>query len=167
MKGTVTRGTARFRPETGLLWLAGFLILLGVVVYAVDRGGQVYFLPSWLAYGAAHSVFGPLGGHLPSFVHTLAFIAITAAALWPWPRLLPVICIAWLVIECAFEVGQAYPLGDRIADSVPAWVHGVPVLEAIPDYFARGTFDPFDVLAIGLGAIVAYLGLRHMQTGAN
>ena len=83
VKGTVTRGTARFRPETGLLWLAGFLILLGVVVYAVDRGGQVYFLPSWLAYGAAHSVFGPLGGHLPSFVHTLAFIAITAAALWP------------------------------------------------------------------------------------
>ena len=163
----MTTGAGRIRPEASLLWLGGFLILLGVVVYAVDRGGAVYFLPSWLAHDTAHPVFGPLGGQLPSFVHTLAFIVITTAILWPWPRLLPVRCVVWLIIECTFEVGQAYPLGDRIADSVPAWVHDVPVLEAIPDYFARGTFDPLDVLAIGLGVVVAYLGIRRVQLGAN
>ena len=162
----MTTGAGRSRPETSLMWLAGFLLLLGAIVYAVDRSGNVYFLPGSLAFGEATPVFGSLGEHLPSLVHTLAFIAITTAVLWPWPRLLPVTCLSWLAIECAFELGQIDAIGDRIAAGTPAWVHGVPVLEEIPDFFAQGTYDPLDVLAIGLGAIVAYLGLRWIQKGA-
>ena len=158
----MTTGAGRYRPETSLLWLAGFLLLLGAIVYAVDRGGNVYFLPDSLTHGEVNPVLGSLAEHLPSLVHTLAFIAITTAVLWPWPRLLPVTCLSWLVIECAFELGQIDAIGDRIAASTPAWVHGVPVLEEIPDFFAQGTYDPLDVLAIGLGAIVAYLGLRYV-----
>ena len=162
----MTTGAGRYRPETSLLWLAGLLLLLGAIVYAVDRGGNVYFLPNSLAHDIAIPVFGSLGEHLPSFVHIVAFIAISTAVLWPWPRLLPVTCLSWMAIECAFELGQIDAIGDRIAYSTPAWVHGVPVLQEIPEFFARGTYDPLDVLAIGLGVVVAYAGLRCMQKGA-
>jgi hypothetical protein len=52
----------------------------------------------------------------------------------------------WFVVECAFEIGQRVPLGARIAAVTPAWFADFPVLEAIPAYFARGTFDPLDIL---------------------
>ena len=155
------------KPEIGLLWLAAMLLAAGVMVYALDRGGAAYFLPTWLARETGPPLFGLLGDHLPTFVHSLAFILITAAVLWPWPRLLPAICITWFAIECAFELGQLELLGRHVADSVPAWLHGVPVLEAIPDYFALGTFDPLDILSIALGAVIAYLGIRHMRFGAT
>jgi len=151
--------------EASLLWLAGLLLVLGVIVYALDRGGSTDFLPAWLTREAGPSIFGFAGKHLPTFVHTLAFILITAAVLWPWPRLLPAICGIWVFIECAFELGQLEPFGERIAGVVPAWFDGVPLLDATPGFFASGTFDPLDILSIGLGAITAYLIVRCLQQG--
>ena len=77
------------RPEVGMLLLATLLLAFGVLVYVLDRGGAVYFLSTWTATLGESNVFGPLGDHLPTFVHTLAFILITAAILRPWPRQLP------------------------------------------------------------------------------
>ena len=74
------------RPEVGMLLLAILLLAFGVLVYVFDRGGAVYFLSTWTATLAESNAFGPLGDHLPTFVHTLAFILITAAILRPWPR---------------------------------------------------------------------------------
>ena len=149
------------------LWLAAALLGLGVLVYALDRGGTAYFLPDWLARAAGPTVFGTLGAHLPTFVHPFAFVLITAVILRPAPRQLLLICGAWFVIECAFEVGQWSPLGERIADAVPVWFDGVPLLEATGNYFSRGTFDPLDILSIALGVIGAYLVLRFAQRGDN
>lgn len=152
---------------SGLLWLAAVVLGLGVLVYALDRGGTVYFLPDWLARTAGPSVFGALGAHLPTFVHPFAFALITAVILQPAPRQLSLICGAWFVIECAFEVGQWSPLGQRIAASVPAWFDGVPLLEATGAYFSRGTFDPLDILSIALGVVCAYFVFRFAQRGDN
>lgn len=161
----LTGGT--YCPEVRLIWLAALFLSIGIVVYAVDRGGAAYFLPAWLATEADRSLFGSLGAHLPTFVHTLAFILVTAAALWPWPRLLPAICVWWFAIEIAFEFGQRAPLGERLAAMTPAWFADLPVLEAIPSYFARGTFDPLDILSIGLGVIGGYLVVRRVESGGD
>ncbi len=150
-----------------MLWIAALLLGVGVLVYALDRTGGTYFLPAWLVRNNGPSVFGAVGAHLPTFVHSFAFVLITAAVLRPWPRLLPGICVAWFVIECAFEIGQWEPLGARIAAGVPAWFDGLPVLEATGAYFSRGTFDPLDIFSIGLGVIGAYAVARRVYTGGE
>ncbi|MFW2403923.1 MAG: hypothetical protein ACN4GT_04080 [Gammaproteobacteria bacterium] len=155
----------KFGSEVRLFWLATLLLIIGIIVYAVDRGGAAYFLPGWLATDGETAIFGPLGDRLPTFVHTLAFILITAAVLWPWPRLLPVTCVAWFVIECLFEIGQHESFAERIADAMPAWFDGIPVLEATPAYFVSGTFDWLDIVSIGLGAVTAYLLVRFVRKG--
>lgn len=153
------------RPEVGMLLLATLLLATGVVVYALDRGGEVYFLYGWTAAPAKTPIFGPLGEHLPTFLHTLVFILITAAVLRPWPRLIPGICAAWFVIECLFELGQMAPFDGHIAAAVPAWFESVPVLRITADYFIGGTFDALDIVSITLGAIVAYPLIRICLQG--
>ena len=88
-----------------MLFLAAILSAVGVVVYALDRGGSVHFLAGWWDLPAV-SVFGPLAGLLPTFLHTLVFIIITAAILRPWPRTLPATCCTWFLFECLFEVAR-------------------------------------------------------------
>ncbi|MBT8442975.1 MAG: hypothetical protein KJO76_11355 [Gammaproteobacteria bacterium] len=160
---TLTGG--KFGPEVRLFWLAALFLTIGIVVYAVDRGGAVYFLPDWLATDGETSIFGTVGDRLPTFVHTLAFILITAAVLWPWPRSLPAICAGWFALECLFEIGQHEVLGQHIAAAVPGWFDGLFLLEATPAYFTSGTFDWLDILAIGLGAVAAYLLVRKIREG--
>lgn len=150
-----------------MLWIAALVLFVGILVYVLDRAGTAYFLPTWLTRDGGPAVFGALGAHLPTFVHSFAFVLITAAVLLPWPRLLPAICTGWFALECAFEFGQRAPLGERIASMMPAWFAGLPVLEATPAYFARGTFDPLDILSIGLGVIGGYLVVRRVESGGD
>jgi len=149
------------KTEFSLLWLAALSLGLGVLVYALDRSGTAYFLPSWLGRDAGPAAFGQLGRHLPTFVHPFAFVLITVAVLRPPPRLLPAVCVTWFAIESGFELGQLGPYGERIATAVPEWFEGTPLLGATSSYFSRGTFDPLDVLAIGLGVVGAYYVVRH------
>jgi hypothetical protein len=157
--------TGRRRSEVSLLALALLLLTTGITVYVLDRGGAAYFLPDWAAGRTAPPIFGLLGDYLPTFIHTLAFILITAAVLWPWPRLLPGICAAWVFIESLFEVGQLATQDSHIAAAVPAWFDGVPVLEVTADYFIRGTYDPLDLVSIGIGAVIAYAVICIIQQG--
>jgi len=151
------------KTEISLLWLAALLLGLGVLVYALDRSGTAYFLPSWLGRDPGPAVFGQLGRHLPTFVHPFAFVLISVAVLRPPPRLLPAVCLTWFAIDSAFEFGQLGPFGERIAAAVPEWFEGMPLLGATSGYFSRGTFDPLDVLSIGLGAVGAYLVVCFSQ----
>ena len=152
-------------PEAKALFLATFLLLAGVAVYALDRGGAAHFLSGWSPGPAAPAIFGPLGDHLPTFLHPLVFILITAAVLRPWPRWLPTICAAWFAVECLFELGQMAPLNVRIAAAMPLWFDGVPVLRNTADYFTHGTFDPLDILSIGIGTVIAYPIARSILKG--
>ena len=144
------------RPEIGMLLLAAFLLAFGVLVYILDRGGAVYFLSGWASAPTAAEFPGTLGDHLPTFLHTLVFILITAAILRPWPKLMLPTCVTWFGIECLFELGQMAPFDGHAAAVVPSWFEGLPVLEITSDYFIRGTFDAWDVVSIALAAIVAY-----------
>ena len=153
------------REEATLLFLAALLLVVGVLVYAVDRGGAAYFLTGWASSHGKAALFGPIGNHLPTFVHSLAVILVTAAVLRPWTHLLPAIVIGWFTVECLFEVGQISPLDGHVASAMPAWFDKVPVLEAGADYFINGTYDPLDVLSIGLGAAAAYWVARTIERG--
>ena len=157
--------TRQHRPEIGMLFLATLLLATGIMVYALDRAGAVYFLPDWTAAPTGTAIFGPLGDHLPTFLHPLVFILITAAVFRPWLRLLPAICAAWFAIECLFELGQMAPFDSRIAAAVPSWFDSVPVLRITADYFTRGTYDPLDILSIGLGTVIAYPIVRTFLRG--
>jgi len=117
-------------PEIRMLFLATLLLAIGIMVYALDRAGAVYFLPDWTAAPTGTAIFGPLGDHLPTFLHPLVFILITAAVFRPWLRLLPAICATWFAI-----------------------------------YFTRGTYDPLDILSIGLGTVIAYPIVRAFLRG--
>jgi len=153
------------RSEVSLLALALLLLTTGIMVYLLDRGAAVYFLPDWAAGHTGPTIFGPLGDYLPTFIHTLAFILITAAVLRPWSKLLPGICAAWFFIESLFEVGQLATHDSRIVAAVPAGFDGVPVLEATANYFIRGTYDPLDLVSIGLGGVIAYAVIRISKRG--
>jgi hypothetical protein len=41
----------------------------------------------------------------------------------------------------------------------------VPRLRMITSYFTQGTYDPLDVLSIGLGAVIAFLVARMVLRG--
>jgi hypothetical protein len=153
------------KEEVTLLVLAALLLVVGVLVYAIDRGGAAYFLAGWTAGHGGVELFGPFANHLPTFIHVLAVILLTAAVLRPWPKLLPVIALGWFAVECLFELGQLSPFDARIAAALPAWLDDVPVLEVSANYFMNGTCDPLDLLSIGLGAAAAYWIVRTIERG--
>ena len=61
-----------------MLLLAAILLAAGLLVYALDRGGAVYFLSGWTSAPPSTGFPGPLGNHLPTFLHTLAFILMVS-----------------------------------------------------------------------------------------
>lgn len=153
------------RPELITIIVAVVVFLVGVLVYSVDRQPtHVYFMSEWMRLGDGKgSVFGILGQHLPTFVHVFTFILLTMAIVVPATHhrqyLLPV-CIVWFVFDSACEIAQMDIIGRKIADWVPQWFSHVPFLDNTANYFVAGTFDMFDLLSIGLGALTAYLTMR-------
>ena len=151
--------------EVKVLCVATAVSLAGVAVYVLDRGNAVFFL-AWWPYGpAAPDMLGPLGDHLPTLLHPLVFVLISAAVLRPWPQSLPTVCVAWFVIECLFELCQTAPLDGRIAAALSPTFDSVPMLQNTADYFVKGTFDPLDVLSIGIGTAIAYPLARRLLQG--
>lgn len=154
-------------PEVRALFLATLFLVAGVVVYALDRGATVHFLADWPFEALAPGLLGPLGDHLPTLLHPLVFILITAAVLRPWPRTLPAICAAWFTIECLFELGQMTPFDARIAAIISPWLDSAPIVQITADYFTFGTFDPLDILSIAIGTVIAYLLARTLLQGES
>lgn len=102
-------------------------------------------------------VFGPLGNYLPDFIHPFSFILITAGIISCRKREYIIICLSWLVIDYAFELGQKYD--TLLLRIIPDWFSGFLFLEAAESYFRMGTFDCYDIIAIFLGTAMAYLFL--------
>ena len=138
-----------------------FLLVLGVGVYLLDRPWQQLAIVDLIPLSHTPSpMFGVLGGSLPSFIHVCAFALLTAALLRGGRRLNQAICLGWLAVDVAFELGQHSKLAASIAHAVPAWFAHVPILNQTPTYFLSGTFDPLDILFTTLGALTAYIVLE-------
>ena len=153
------------QPATLSLIMAVVAMVLGIVVYLLDRQAEsVYFMSDWMALGDGHgSAFGLVGQHLPTFVHVYTFILLTMALVVPGERyrqyLLPV-CLGWFLVDSLFEISQLDFIARHIANWVPDWFSNIPFLENTASYFIFGTFDVLDLVSIGLGTLAAYVTIQ-------
>ncbi len=154
--GLIKRGAEYF-----LFSVALGIFFLGALVYLFDRSAaDIYFIPEWWQFAdGTPSLFGTLGGSLPSFAHTYCFILLFSALLSPWSIAPWTICIGWCAIEAFCELAQTDVLASRILPALPEWFADWPILANVPLYFANGRFDPLDLVAIGLGGVAAWLTL--------
>lgn len=137
-------------------------LLFGTFVYLVDRPpDQTYFVyNSSIAislYNILPNLFGPIGNSLPAFIHVFSFILITAGLIAYQKRGYLIICFSWLIVDCAFELGQKF--NSLAVKIIPHWFSRIPFLENTDNYFFTGTFDYFDLTAITIGTIMAYFVL--------
>lgn len=144
--------------DHGQIWAGIGALLLGASVYVLDRPVyEVYFLHETFAFsGETPLTFGPVGDHLPTFLHVMAFGLITSGFLASERRGAFAACMAWLLVNVVFELGQHGAINSVISGWLPSWFANVPVLEVTAEYFSRGTFDWLDLLSMGLGALLAY-----------
>jgi hypothetical protein len=137
-------------------------LVIGSLVYLIDRPPEsTYFVYRYLPILNLHNIlpniFGSLDGSLPDFVHVFSFILITAGILTCGKRGYLIVCCSWLLIDCAFKLGQKYP--SLALKMIPAWFSSIPILEAAKGYFHKGTWDINDIIAMFLGAAIAYFVL--------
>jgi hypothetical protein len=141
------------------IFLGIFFLLTGSLIYIIDRPPEhTYFFSHYKFIKTLHNTlpafFGPLGNFLPDYIHPLSFILITSGIVSCGKKGYRIICISWLVIDCIFELGQKY--SSLFIKAVPDWFTGIPFLEAFKNYFKKGTFDPYDIVAIFAGTLTAY-----------
>jgi glucose/arabinose dehydrogenase len=152
LKQLVVGKAARAQLVLGLA-----VLLLGTLVYLVDRPPEQAFVPSAFSLCQVFPcVFGRIGQSLPTFAHVFAFSLLTAVLLGGGKRPAIAICLGWMAIEAAFELGQHPALAPALVKLIPSWFDQIPVLQKTDSYFLRGTFDRGDILSIVLGALAAY-----------
>jgi hypothetical protein len=135
-------------------------LFLGTMEYVLSRPAHSSGLGTILgAAGDAPrkvSMFGFLGGVIPEFIHPFSFALITMAL---YPRAdqksRGIICVFWLVVEVLFELGQAFghQVSQFLGNTLP---HG-GMIRLLQNYFATGTYDHLDILAICLGIASAFV----------
>lgn len=150
------------------LIIIGFTALLaGTLVYLTDRPPEAtYFVAEIMSglslYKVLPPVFARIGNVLPAFVHPFAFSLITAGLAARTMRGCLLICIFWLFVNIAFELGQHFK--QSALALLPQWFDHVPFLENCGGFFRNGTFDPFDLLAMLFGAIMAFTLMAVVYT---
>lgn len=137
---------------------------LGMLVYILDRpAGTTYFLPEVISlFPTTPRVFGTVGNQLPTFLHVLAFCLITSGVLGCGRRGALFVCLFWLTIDAAFEIGQQPSVASELIAHIPGWFAAVPILSNTANYFSRGRFDPADLASIVLGAVCAYFLIHYL-----
>jgi len=150
----------KYKINCYFILIGSIALLIGALVYYIDRPpDQTYFVNRYSEDLSMHdsipNLFGVVGESLPDFIHVFSFILLTAGISSCGKKGYRVICLSWLLIDSAFELGQKY-LKQPIKD-LPDWFDGIPILEAIKSYFILGTFDYIDLLSIVLGTVAAYI----------
>jgi len=129
--------------------------MIGVLVYWVGRlPGSAYFLEK-AALPRLNNSGIPLVNQLPDFLHPFGFTLLSIGLFARNRRERLALAISWLVIDLSLELSQKY--GSRISAYIPSWFDHIPVFSNTKSYFANGTFDPLDLLAICFGVTAAYL----------
>jgi hypothetical protein len=148
-----------FRTNKKQVLLGVIFLLAGTLEYLIDRPiGSTYFL---YQFKTIHSFFrnipdlyGSLGMCAPSFFHVLAF-SLISMSLFSSRKARISVCLAWFCLEFLFELGQKY--GSQFAPYLPEWLEKAAIAENLKNFLINGTFDIYDLMAIGLGALTAFL----------
>ncbi|MGD8909746.1 MAG: hypothetical protein PVI92_10410 [Chromatiales bacterium] len=147
------------RPQGKLLLATLLALIAGITLYLFTRPPQTAYFMQAVPFLIVTDkpLYCPLCETLPSLLHAFAFILLSAIALEPKNRQqLIAICLTWSGIEAAFELGQIDRIAIWIQNVLPAWFQEIPLLSITGDFFLLGTFDPLDLLSIGLGTLAAY-----------
>ncbi len=139
--------------------LGGLVLGFGFLLYLLTRPpAQTYFLAHLNITPTLYRSMPPLvrllTGNVPAFLHVFAFILITGGLLGCRQPGALIISTGWLLTDVAFEVGQQFPAWTDAF--IPRWFDTLPILENTRPFFRYGTFDPFDLVAICIGAVAAY-----------
>ena len=140
-------------------------LAVGVWVYLVERDPQrVYLLAGFIPESLPSPLhLGTIAGVLPEFIHVYAFSLLTALLLPSTPRHTLGACLAWFVVDSAFEIAQHPAIAPMIVAVLPGWFEQVPLLDNTVAYFRHGTFDPLDLAAVAVGAQAAWLTIVYSQ----
>lgn len=149
---------ARQPPRPGravrrrLLGLAAAVFLLGLGVYALARNTLLHSAwPAWSGlWPAARLLPAEITLSLPSFSHTCALALATAALSGRATRA----CAGWCAANAALEAAQWAGAQAWWPAALPAWL-------------TRGHFDPLDLAAVLLGAVVAWGAVQTIQQQAR
>ena len=142
-----------------LVMIAGGALLIGVLLYAADRAASPPVLWPGHAPWAIGPLFGAAAHWLPSFIHTLAFGLLSAAAA---PRSVSPAygaCAAWWAVNVVFEIAQHPSLRSLLAGAVPDGIAQMGPTRLLTNYLAHGTFDVLDLAAATAGGLCACLVL--------
>lgn len=157
--------TATMPVNVRLLKVGVACLLLGMLVYVTARPEWALPLPNLNLSQYFPTLLHNLSGPLPSFFHVLGMSLVTVAILTPGKRGITTVCLGWGAINILFEIGQ-----HRAAVGWLSSTLGEPdtwVLAQTLRYFHAGTFDPVDLLAILLAAIIALPLTRAFQSEAT
>lgn len=155
----------QYKIDWKQILIGGLALGVGIALYVLDRSpAQTYFVPYAISlFSTTPSVFGRLGNYLPTFLHVFAFCLITSGILSYRKRRVLIVCLFWLFIDGAFEIGQHPSVSEIIIPMIPSLFFDIPVLDNTANYFAQGQFDPIDLISILLGTVCAYLLIRVMS----
>jgi hypothetical protein len=156
-------GAAGWRRSASLAAVAVGALLLGLLVYLTDRSSSSASLIPRVDALAGRHVFGAIGQWLPSFVHPFSFALLSAAALGARDTPRYGVCVAWCLIDVAFEIGQHPQVKLPLAQALQDGLGWTPLARPLADYFLRGTFDAGDIAAAVLGGLAACFVLRLQQ----
>ena len=144
------------KAEISLIITAVAALMLGAAVYALDRDwASSMFLEPLADYQWQRSaVFGGIGGFLPALTHAYAFCVLIIVALWPWPWTRLWVCLLWFTIASTLEWLQS-GFGDERLLVLGRQPDEIPLMAYLELYAFRGTFDNVDLLATGVGCLIA------------
>ncbi len=148
-------------PASALLAL-----LVGTSVYLLDRDWATvqFLLPFAGLQGEQSNLFGLMGNVLPAFCHAYAFSLLLILALGRTRRACLVGPLVWFAVAAGLEILQAEPIaGLFLSSAVPQ--PDSPVLGSLIGYSVNGRFDPGDLLAAGLGCVIASLAASVAENG--
>ncbi len=139
------------------LIVIGFTALaVGLAVYYFDRSPTLLSTTvGWEATPPKHHLFGMLGYNLPTLLHTLSFALLTVGMGRLNNTGAMIAVSSWGVINLLFEAIQHPTLATQLYYLFPN--------SKLSHFALSGTFDPFDVLAITVGALLSALILKHFQ----
>lgn len=145
----------------------GLVVLMaGIAVYLFDRpADSAYFLDKASIFNELRSSsnyrWTAVGGSLPCFAHTFAFILITGGLISNNCKGYLAVSVSWLLVDGIMELGQQF---DGLAVSLtPDWFSGIPFFENTKHYFRQGTFDWCDMAFIVAGSLAGYVVLVLTQ----
>jgi hypothetical protein len=145
--------TSSALPATAFLAL-----FIGTSVYLLERDwASTLFLAPFSDWQPAVRIsFGRLGDSLPSFLHAYAFALLLILVLGPARHARLLGALSWLAVATGLECLQADITHSLFANGTGA-VAALPFVNSFQTYIVNGHFDAADLLASGLGVLLAYV----------